>query len=76
MDMLLSILLHGLLIAVPVCGEVIFMPQNDFQPVSGKSYSFPVDLSPLFNNRGFGMTPNESNFDGHRSSTPFPTSSA
>ncbi|KAL2006893.1 hypothetical protein VTN00DRAFT_9561 [Thermoascus crustaceus] len=70
MDMLLSILLHCLLIAVPVCGEVILMPQNDFQPVSGQSYSFPVDLSPFFNNRGFGMTSNESNFDGYGNAYP------
>lgn len=67
MHLFLSILLRCLLISVSVSGKVIFKPENDFQPVSGQSYSFPIDLSPLFNNRGFGLAPNEADFDGYGS---------
>lgn len=43
---------------------VIFKPQNDFKSISGKNASFAVDLKPFFNNRGFGMEPNDADFDG------------
>lgn len=43
---------------------VIFKPQNDFQALSVRNASFPVNLGPLYNNGGFGMKPNESSFDG------------
>lgn len=43
---------------------VIFQPQNDFQALSGKAPSVPVDLHAWFNNRAFGLKPNDSSFDG------------
>lgn len=42
--------------------SVIFKPQSDFREISGLNVSFPVNLP--FNNRAFGLSPNESNFDG------------
>lgn len=47
-----------------VLGQLIFMPQNDFQPLNGQAKSVPIDLSSIFNNRAFGLKPNETNFDG------------
>jgi hypothetical protein len=44
-------------------GQLIFMPQNNFQPLAGQAASLPIDLSFLFNNRAFGLEPNETNFD-------------
>ncbi|KAI0769990.1 glycoside hydrolase superfamily [Fomes fomentarius] len=46
------------------------MPQNAFQPLGGQLPSFPVDISALYDNRAFGMTPNEANFDGAGGSYP------
>lgn len=48
----------------PVLGQPVFNPVNDFQPISGESLSFPVSLDALLNNRGFGKTPEDANFDG------------
>lgn len=50
--------------SISVAGAVIFKPQNEFQELSGLNVSFAVDLGPWFNNRAFGMKPNDSNFDG------------
>lgn len=46
------------------CAEVIFMPQNNFQPVSGQAQSLPIELDAIFDNKAFGLEPNETNFDG------------
>lgn len=56
--------LCGFLLSTLASSQVLFMPQNDFLPSSGQVLSFPIDLSSLYNNRAFGMKPNESNFDG------------
>jgi hypothetical protein len=48
-------------------GTTVFNPVNDFQPILGESLSFPLNLVSLFNNRGFGKKPSESNFDGYGS---------
>lgn len=56
--------LPALLTVSMTAGQVVFMPQNDFQPLKGQGLSFPVNISSLFDNRGFGKQPNESNFDG------------
>ncbi|KAK7710026.1 hypothetical protein SLS57_008524 [Botryosphaeria dothidea] len=57
-------LIQWLLLVPSSSAEALFMPQNAFQPLQGQPLSFPVDLDPLFNNRGFGLSPNESDFDG------------
>lgn len=57
-------LLYGLFASISVAGAVIFKPQNEFQELSGSNASFAVELGPWFNNRAFGMKPNESSFDG------------
>lgn len=49
---------------------VIFKPQNEYKGLSAENPSFPVDLQPWFNNRAFGMKPNESTFDGNGSKWP------
>ncbi|KAJ5682999.1 hypothetical protein N7462_006164 [Penicillium macrosclerotiorum] len=59
-----------LFFCISLSKAVIFKPQNEFQALSGESASFPVDLGPWFNNRAFGMSPNESNFDGEGNSYP------
>ncbi|GME32956.1 hypothetical protein GTA08_BOTSDO10949 [Neofusicoccum parvum] len=50
--------------------QVLDLRPNAFQPLEGQPLSFPVDLVPLFNNRAFGLVPNESDFDGTGSSYP------
>jgi alpha-L-fucosidase len=57
----------GLLASISVTEAVIFKPQNEFQALSGTNPSFAVDLGPWFNNRAFGMKPNDSSFDGQGS---------
>jgi alpha-L-fucosidase len=49
---------------------VIFKPQNDFQALSAENTSFAVDLQPWFNNRAFGLKPNDASFDGDGNSYP------
>ena len=44
--------------------HLIFMPQNNFQVVSGQAPSLPVELEDIYDNRAFGLKPNETNFDG------------
>jgi len=56
-------LVYGLLASVSFTEAVIFKPQNEFQALSGTNASFAVDLRPWFNNRAFGMKPNDSSFD-------------
>lgn len=56
--------LCALLASVSTGGAVIFKPQNEFQAISGSNASFAVDLKPCFNNRAFGLKPNDSSFDG------------
>ncbi|KAJ6121190.1 hypothetical protein N7523_005470 [Penicillium sp. IBT 18751x] len=63
-------ILLGLFAAVSVARAVIFKPQNEFKELSGLNASFAVDLGPWFNNRAFGMKPNESSFDGDGNSYP------
>lgn len=46
---------------------VIFKPQNEYKALSAVNPSFPIDLQPWFNNRAFGLKPNESSFDGNGS---------
>jgi alpha-L-fucosidase len=55
-------------LAVASLGEaVIFKPQNAYQALSGVNTSFPVDLQPFYNNRAFGLYPNDASFDGEGS---------
>lgn len=56
--------LYSFLALSSLCNAVIFKPQNVFQTISGNNASFPIDIKPLFNNRAFGMQPNEADFDG------------
>jgi len=56
-----------LLVASTACHGVIFKPQNEFQALSSANSSLTVDLGSLFNNRAFGLKPNESSFDGQGS---------
>jgi hypothetical protein len=51
-------------LALSALGQLVFNPSNNFQPVSGESLSFPLNLDSLLDNRGFGNTPNDANFDG------------
>ncbi|KAH7071544.1 glycoside hydrolase superfamily [Paraphoma chrysanthemicola] len=50
--------------------QLIFMPQNNFQPLEGQAASIPIDISGLANNRAFGLEPNETDFDGSGDSYP------
>jgi alpha-L-fucosidase len=56
-----------LLASVTTCQGVIFKPQNDFEALSGPNTSIALDLRPFFNNRAFGLSPNDSSFDGQGS---------
>jgi hypothetical protein len=49
---------------------VIFKPQNEYKALSAENPSFPIDLQPWFNNRAFGLKPNESSFDENGSKWP------
>ncbi|KAJ5535615.1 hypothetical protein N7513_008801 [Penicillium frequentans] len=51
-----------------LCQSVLFKPQNDFQGISGLNVSFSIDLP--FNNRAFGLTPSDADFDGDLNSYP------
>jgi hypothetical protein len=64
MYLLKKLILSALVPVSMTAGQLVFMPQNDFQPLKGQGLSFPVNISSLFDNRGFGKEPNESNFDG------------
>ncbi|KAJ4294980.1 hypothetical protein N0V90_006988 [Kalmusia sp. IMI 367209] len=59
-----------LLLASASSAQLIFMPQNNFQPISGQAPSTPIDLSGIFDNRAFGLKPNETAFDGSGDSYP------
>jgi hypothetical protein len=43
--------------------QLLFMPQNNFQPVFGQAPSLPIDLQEIYDNRAFGSEPNVANFD-------------
>ena len=47
-----------------VQGQALFNPKNVDSGSSGSNPSMPLDLSNLYNNRGFAMKPNDSNLDG------------
>ncbi|KAK9847652.1 Tissue alpha-L-fucosidase [Penicillium brevicompactum] len=49
---------------------VIFQPQNHFQGLSGQASTVPVNLKPWFNNRAFGLKPNDADFDGSGNAYP------
>lgn len=51
-------------LAATVLAQLVFNPVNDFQSISGASLSFPLNLDSLFDNRGFGKTPDDADFDG------------
>lgn len=57
----------ALLVAASSCQAVIFKPQNDFKAISASNSSVSIDLRPFFNNRAFGLSPNDSSFDGQGS---------
>ncbi|ORY19623.1 glycoside hydrolase superfamily [Clohesyomyces aquaticus] len=54
----------------PVLGQLIIMPQNNFQPLLGQAKSKPINLTAEFNNKAFGLTPGEADYDGSRDSYP------
>lgn len=61
------------LLAVCIIGvqaQVVFNPKNVDFGSSGGNPSIPLDLSGLYNNRGFAMSPNDSNLDGYGSGYP------
>jgi hypothetical protein len=41
--------------------------EHNAEPLSNQQHSVAVDLSPLYNNRGFGKVAGEANFDGRGS---------
>lgn len=53
-----------LLATATATAQLIFMPQNNFQVVSGQAPSLPIDLEHIYDNRAFGLKPNETDFDG------------
>lgn len=52
------------LFVATAAAQLIFMPQNNFQPISGQAPSLPIDIQGIFDNRAFGSKPNETDFDG------------
>lgn len=59
---LFKVLAIALLLPIALC-QVLFQPQNAVKSYS-KGYSVAIDISTLFNNRGFGEHPGDANFDG------------
>lgn len=55
---------------VTATAQLIFMPQNNFQPTSGQAPSVPIDLHEIYDNRAFGSKPNETNFDSSGGEPP------
>ena len=53
-----------------VRAQAVFNPKNGGTSYNGTNPSFSVDLSSLYNNRGFSMKANDSNFDGYDSGYP------
>ena len=53
-----------------VCAQAVFNPKNVGTSYNVTNPSFPVDLSSLYNNRGFAMRANDSNFDNYGSGYP------
>ena len=47
--------------------QALFNPKNAYQRISGGGQTLPVDLSSIYNNKGFANSVNESSFDGHNS---------
>jgi hypothetical protein len=56
-----------LLTLASIGDAVIFKPQNEYQALSGLNVSFPVDLQSFYNNRAFGLYPNDASYDGQGS---------
>lgn len=59
-------LFSGLLLSVLFTksfAEVFFKPQNAFESLDGPGPSFPIDLSSFANNRAFGMSVGDADFD-------------
>ena len=50
-------------------GGLVVNPKNADDGTGGTA-SMPMDLSKLVNNRGFGISPNDANFDGYGSGYP------
>lgn len=67
--MLLQSLLLGVLPVVLGQGGLVVNPKNA-NDAQQSAVSLPIDLSALVNNKGFGMTPGEANFDGLHSGYP------
>jgi hypothetical protein len=57
-------------LAASVLGQVVFNPTRDSHPISGETPSLPVNLNAFYNNRAFGLTPNDGNLDGSGSMSP------
>lgn len=53
----------GLFISA-VQAQAVFNPKNVDAGSSGSNPSFPVDISSLYNNRGFANSPGDADFDG------------
>jgi alpha-L-fucosidase len=53
-----------------VRAQAVFNPKNIGTSYNGTNPSFPVDISSLYNNRGFAIKANDSNFDGEGSGYP------
>jgi len=50
--------------------QAVFNPKNVGTSYNAVNPSFPVDLSSMYNNRGFAMKPGDSNLDGSGSGYP------
>lgn len=65
----LPLAIAGLAIAAESGFTLTVNPKNS-PGISGSINSIPIDISSLRNNRAFGLSPNDSNFDGVGSSYP------
>jgi alpha-L-fucosidase len=61
---LLNFTLYTLFVCITNTQAVIFKPQNEYKSLTHNNASVPIDLSYYFNNRAFGLKPNDSSFDG------------
>lgn len=58
------IVLVCLVVSMQVLAQATFNPKNIAQGSSNYPSAFQLDLSSLYNNRGFAMSPGDADFDG------------
>jgi alpha-L-fucosidase len=60
---LLNFTLYTLFACISTTQAVTFKPQNEYKSLTHSNVSVSIDLSHYFNNRAFGLKPNDSSFD-------------